>query len=76
MEFSGCSEKERETSLYIRVWRCGHPRGAAGAAAQAALWNSLLVHFREQGALVEGPLSNLKQSLVALSRPIKASPPP
>jgi hypothetical protein len=31
----------------------------------------LQVHFREAGALVEGPLSNLKQSLVQLSRPIR-----
>ena len=31
----------------------------------------LQVHFREASALVEGPLSNLKQSLVQLSRPIR-----
>jgi regulator of nonsense transcripts 1 len=46
----------------------GNPR----VLSKSGLWNSLLVHFREASALVEGPLSNLKQSLVQLSRPIRA----
>ncbi|KAG1668439.1 hypothetical protein FOA52_015969 [Chlamydomonas sp. UWO 241] len=33
------------------------------------LWNSLLSHYKEAGCLVEGPLTNLKQSMVQLSRP-------
>lgn len=33
------------------------------------LWHHLLVHFKEKGTLVEGPLSNLQLSLVQLSRP-------
>lgn len=35
------------------------------------LWNKLLVHFKERCCLVEGPLRNLKQSLVQLSKPSK-----
>ena len=37
------------------------------------LWNALLAHFKEQRCLVEGALSALKQSLVQLARPTKAS---
>jgi regulator of nonsense transcripts 1 len=33
------------------------------------LWHHLLVHFKEKGTLVEGPLNNLQISLVQLSRP-------
>ena len=33
------------------------------------LWNSLLVHFKEAECLVEGPLNNLKQSMVQFSKP-------
>jgi regulator of nonsense transcripts 1 len=33
------------------------------------LWHHLLVHFKEKGTLVEGPLNNLQLSLVQLSRP-------
>ena len=28
------------------------------------LWNNLLVHFKDNDCLVEGPLNNLKQSMV------------
>ena len=48
----------------------GNPR----VLSKSGLWNALLCHFREAGALVEGPLSNLKQSLVQLSRPIRVRP--
>ena len=37
------------------------------------LWNALLNHFKEACCLVEGPLSNLKQSLVQLAKPRKVS---
>ena len=40
------------------------------------LWNALLNHFKEARCLVEGPLSNLKQSLVQLAKPRKARPAP
>ena len=35
------------------------------------LWNALLDHFKEMRCLVEGPLSNLKQSMVQLAKPRK-----
>eukprot|EP00005_Dracoamoeba_jomungandri_P005373 CAMPEP_0174254518 /NCGR_PEP_ID=MMETSP0439-20130205/3831_1 /TAXON_ID=0 /ORGANISM="Stereomyxa ramosa, Strain Chinc5" /LENGTH=1059 /DNA_ID=CAMNT_0015336141 /DNA_START=23 /DNA_END=3202 /DNA_ORIENTATION=- len=35
------------------------------------LWNNLLVHFKENGCLVEGPLNNLKQSMVQFQKPRK-----
>jgi regulator of nonsense transcripts 1 len=33
------------------------------------LWHELLVHFKEQSCLVEGPLTNLQTSLLQFSRP-------
>jgi regulator of nonsense transcripts 1 len=36
------------------------------------LWNYLLLHFKEQNCLVEGPLSNLQVSLVQFNRPKQA----
>ena len=33
------------------------------------LWNVLLNHFKENQCLVEGPLSNLKQSMQQLTKP-------
>lgn len=33
------------------------------------LWHSLLSHFKLHEVLVEGPLNNLKQSMVAFARP-------
>ncbi|XP_012829085.1 PREDICTED: regulator of nonsense transcripts 1 homolog [Erythranthe guttata] len=35
------------------------------------LWNGLLTHFKEHECLVEGPLSNLKQSMVQFQKPKK-----
>jgi regulator of nonsense transcripts 1 len=37
--------------------------------AKHPLWHWLLVHFKERGCLVEGPLSNLQVSLLQFSRP-------
>lgn len=39
------------------------------------LWNALLNHFKEARCLVEGPLSNLKQSMVQLAKPKKVGLP-
>jgi regulator of nonsense transcripts 1 len=38
------------------------------------LWNNLLVHFKEQEVLVEGPLNALKRSMVQFARPRKFVP--
>ena len=38
------------------------------ALARHPLWNSLLVHFKEHNCLVEGPLTNLKQSAIAFQQ--------
>ena len=45
----------------------GNPR----VLSRQALWNALLTHYKEQGCLVEGPLTSLKPSMVQLSRPRK-----
>lgn len=37
--------------------------------SRQALWNALLTHYKDHGCLVEGPLTNLKQSMVQLSKP-------
>lgn len=49
----------------------GNPR----VLAKDALWNALLAHFKECGCLVEGPLTNLRQSAIQLPQPKKARPP-
>ncbi|KAG0235529.1 ATP-dependent helicase NAM7 [Actinomortierella wolfii] len=36
------------------------------------LWHHLLVHFKERDCLVEGPLNNLKISMIQFSKPRKA----
>lgn len=38
------------------------------------LWNNLLVHFKDNECLVEGPLNNLKQSMVQFQKPRKLFP--
>eukprot|EP00965_Chrysotila_dentata_P179852 5938105-Pleurochrysis_carterae.AAC.1 len=38
------------------------------------LWNNLLVHFKEQDVLVEGPLGALKRSAVQIARPRAFAP--
>ncbi|CAI9272707.1 unnamed protein product [Lactuca saligna] len=35
------------------------------------LWNGLLTHYKEHECLVEGPLNNLKQSMVIFQNPKK-----
>jgi regulator of nonsense transcripts 1 len=39
--------------------------------SKQGLWNGLLGYFKEHGCLVEGPLTNLKPSMVALGNPKK-----
>jgi regulator of nonsense transcripts 1 len=45
----------------------GNPR----VLSKQPLWNNLLVHFKEAGCLVEGPLHSLKRSMVQFARPRK-----
>jgi regulator of nonsense transcripts 1 len=45
----------------------GNPR----ALCRNTLWNHLLVHFREKGCLVDGPLDNLQLSMVQLKHNVK-----
>lgn len=47
----------------------GNPR----VLSKQPLWNALLWHFRDRDCLVEGPLSNLKQSAAQLARPKRVS---
>lgn len=35
------------------------------------LWNHLLTYYKEQHVLVEGPLNNLKESMIQFSKPKK-----
>lgn len=43
----------------------GNPR----SLSKDNLWNYLLIHFRERGCLVDGPLDNLQMSMVPLGNP-------
>lgn len=43
----------------------GNPR----VLSREPLWSALLMHFKDNDCLVEGPLTNLKQSLVQLAKP-------
>ncbi|XP_078488507.1 regulator of nonsense transcripts 1 [Ciona intestinalis] len=45
--------------------------GSPKALSKQPLWNHLLTYFKEQRALVEGPLGNLKESLMQFSKPRK-----
>uniref|UniRef100_A0A7S0NU20 Upf1 domain-containing protein n=1 Tax=Calcidiscus leptoporus TaxID=127549 RepID=A0A7S0NU20_9EUKA len=42
--------------------------------SKQALWNNLLVHFKESEVLVEGPLNALKRSMVQFARPRAYAP--
>jgi regulator of nonsense transcripts 1 len=39
------------------------------------LWNHLLSYYKEQRVLVEGPLNNLKESMIQFSKPKKLTNP-
>lgn len=43
--------------------------GNARLLARNPLWNSLLVHYMERECLVDGPLNNLKSTMMSLPRP-------
>ncbi|ETO03094.1 hypothetical protein RFI_34319 [Reticulomyxa filosa] len=45
--------------------------GNPSVLSRQILWHNLLNHFKQNGLLVEGTLENLKQSMMALSRPRK-----
>lgn len=44
--------------------------------AQQSLWASLLNHYKENEALVEGPLNHLKQSTIQIPKPKRSRVPP
>jgi len=48
--------------------------GNAKVLSRQPLWNNLLVHFKNNECLVEGPLNNLKQSMVQFAKPRKFYP--
>lgn len=45
----------------------GNPK----ALSKQPLWNHLLNYYKEQKVLVEGPLNNLRESLMQFSKPRK-----
>lgn len=45
----------------------GNPK----ALSKQPLWNNLLNNYKEQKVLVEGPLNNLRESLMQFSKPRK-----
>ena len=45
----------------------GNPR----SLSRQPLWHHLLAHYKEQRVLVEGPLNNLKESMIQFSKPKK-----
>lgn len=49
-------------SVYVCICAC---------VLQQELWNHLLTYYKEQGVLVEGALSNLKESMMQFSKPRK-----
>eukprot|EP00357_Protocruzia_adherens_P001695 CAMPEP_0115019440 /NCGR_PEP_ID=MMETSP0216-20121206/29450_1 /TAXON_ID=223996 /ORGANISM="Protocruzia adherens, Strain Boccale" /LENGTH=976 /DNA_ID=CAMNT_0002390921 /DNA_START=79 /DNA_END=3010 /DNA_ORIENTATION=- len=48
--------------------------GNAKVLSRQTLWNNLLNYFKENEVLVEGPLSNLKQSMLQFRKPQKYYP--
>eukprot|EP00529_Nitzschia_sp_RCC80_P005463 CAMPEP_0113504498 /NCGR_PEP_ID=MMETSP0014_2-20120614/34747_1 /TAXON_ID=2857 /ORGANISM="Nitzschia sp." /LENGTH=1043 /DNA_ID=CAMNT_0000399611 /DNA_START=152 /DNA_END=3283 /DNA_ORIENTATION=- /assembly_acc=CAM_ASM_000159 len=55
------------TRARLGVILLGNPR----VLSKNALWSALLIHFKDYDCLVEGPLNNLQQSYMTLSRPRK-----
>jgi len=45
--------------------------GNAKVLSKQPLWNNFLVHYKDNECLVEGPLNNLKQSMVQFQKPRK-----
>jgi len=48
--------------------------GNAKVLSKQPLWNNFLVHYKDNECLVEGPLNNLKQSMVQFQKPRKMYP--
>lgn len=62
----------RRLNVALTRARCGLIiLGNAKLLSKQPLWNSLLVHFKKQGCVVEGPLSNLKQTQIRFQKPKK-----
>lgn len=59
--------------LFIRygVIVVGNPK----VLSKQLLWNHLLTYYKEQHVLVEGPLNNLKESMIQFSKPKKLTNP-
>jgi len=60
--------------LNVALTRARYGIGILGnpkVLSKQILWNSLLVHYKEAEVLVEGPLNNLKQSMVQFQKPRK-----
>lgn len=55
------------TSRRYGVIIVGNPK----ALSKQPLWNHLLNYYKEQKVLVEGPLNNLRESLMQFSKPRK-----
>eukprot|EP01018_Ginkgo_biloba_P034084 Gb_18044 [translate_table: standard] len=55
------------TRAWYRIVILGNPE----VLSKKLLWNNLLIHYMEHECLVEGPLSNLKQSMVQFQKPKK-----
>ena len=59
-------------SYFSIPWRfgiiiVGNPK----VLSKQQLWNHLLTYYKEQKVLVEGPLNNLKESMIQFSKPRK-----
>ncbi|XP_043910761.1 regulator of nonsense transcripts 1 [Protopterus annectens] len=67
MQFSG----SLHTKLYQVQWYGVIIVGNPKALSKQPLWNHLLNYYKEQKVLVEGPLNNLRESLMQFSKPRK-----
>ncbi|KAF2986644.1 hypothetical protein EK904_004807, partial [Melospiza melodia maxima] len=59
--------REKDFIILYGVIIVGNPK----ALSKQPLWNHLLNYYKEQKVLVEGPLNNLRESLMQFSKPRK-----